>query len=428
MKKQPQHPQWFRSRTYLHFDSPVGFKTAERLVKNPSHVATHPFYPFICYSLVTTKVKKDHSSGKLYRVAKPRPIAYAAHIDSHIYSYYCFALGELYEAALKKTGIEHCALAFRALGKSNIDFANQAFDDIKSMGACTVFAFDITGFFDNLDHELLKSAWANLLVTKRLPADHFAVYKSLTRAAKVDRDEVYKKFGISTLNPKNGRTRICNAEEFRAKVRDAGLINRNMEPRGIPQGSPISAMLSNIYMLDFDIKVSRAIDEIGGKYYRYCDDMLFIIPHDWRSWVGGFVRTEIRKLKIDINPDKTDVRDFTIDHGKLFSSKPLQYLGFLFDGQKKYIRSAAFARYSERMRKKVRVAKRSKLKYDVIRLGKGLPTKGLYKKKIYDLYSHLGKRNFIRYGLTAADTMDSKTIKTQMKTLWQQLQDEINKP
>ena len=41
---------------------------------------------------------------------------------------------------------------------------------------------------------------------------------------------------------------------------------------GIPQGSPMSAILSNIYMLDFDKYCCELANNFGGIYRRYCDD------------------------------------------------------------------------------------------------------------------------------------------------------------
>lgn len=38
----------------------------------------------------------------------------------------------------------------------NIDFANYAFKEIVSRGNCVALVIDIKGFFDNLDHEILK--------------------------------------------------------------------------------------------------------------------------------------------------------------------------------------------------------------------------------------------------------------------------------
>src|SRR5690606_24117177 len=112
---------------------------------------------------------------------KVRPIAFASHVDSHIYSYYAQLLYNRYEQKIEEFGIGNSILAFRKLGKSNIDFALDAFKDIQKRGNCTAIAFDISGFFDNLDHEILKRIWCSLFDFNRMPDDHFSVFKSITK-------------------------------------------------------------------------------------------------------------------------------------------------------------------------------------------------------------------------------------------------------
>lgn len=422
--------EWYRKRNYLHFDRPISEKSAARIVKNPKTVSTHSFYPFINYSIHSSKIYKD-DEDRIAVKDKVRPISYAAHVDSHIYSYYCHLLTPLYEEQLKKYGLHDSILAFRKLGKNNVQFAYEAFNNVKSLAerfnGCTVIGFDITGFFDNLDHELLKESWQQLLNKDQLPEDHYAVYKSLTKYSKVDRKSLYKTLKISKHNPKNNRFRICPPQEFRSLVRNNGLIENNTDKKGIPQGSPISAFLSNIYMLNFDKLMSEVVKEMGAIYYRYCDDMLFIVPTEYESSLAGFVRKNINDLKIDINPSKTEIRRFIIQPNRFYSDKPLQYLGFLYDGEKILIRSAALAKYSERMRRGIRLAKKTKIKRNRIKISLGQKPKKLYKKKIYERYSHLGGRNFIRYGIKAAKLMNSTAIKKQLKPLWDRLQEEIKK-
>ncbi|MFS2167674.1 hypothetical protein ACCD09_28505, partial [Variovorax sp. Varisp62] len=117
----------------------------------------------------------------LVRVSKERPISYASHVDSHIYAFYTESLNGLYEAKLQELGLEENVMAFRALGKSNVDIAKLAFDRIKSRKKSVALALDITGFFDNLDHHILKISWQNLLNLKQLPKDHFNVFKSISK-------------------------------------------------------------------------------------------------------------------------------------------------------------------------------------------------------------------------------------------------------
>ena len=66
-------------------------------------------------------------------------------------------------------------------------------------------------------------------------------------------------------------------------------------------------------------------------------------------------------------------------------------------------------------------------KYNDIRAMKGADEKALYKKKLYSRYTHLGGRNFITYGLRAANKMESNTIKKQLKPLWRRFHEELDK-
>ena len=424
LKFNKPHP-WFKARGYLHFDRPTSFDRARKIVTSPKKIAVHPFYPLINYSVESKKIKQSKVTGKIDIKVKKRPISYSSHIDSHIYAYYSNLLSKLYEEELNRRGLKDSILAFRSLGKSNIEFAHEAFESIIRFGECSVVALDLSKFFDKLDHGILKQQWSNLIGSDKLPSDHYNVFKSLTKFSIVDKFELYSLLSISPNNPKNGRTRVCTVSEFREKVRGSGLIEPNKESFGIPQGSPISALLSNIYMIDFDEKMKAYVDRFDGQYFRYCDDMLFIVPVEERDRVAGFARAAIKDLKVDINTDKTELRTFTQENGRLSSDKPLQYLGFLFDGLNVYIRSTSLARYSERMKRGVRLAKATMRKRNKLRVKRGEPQKKLFKNKIYNKYSHLGGRNFITYGLRAADIMDSKTIKSQLKPLWNKLQKEL---
>lgn len=366
----------------------------------------------------------------MQKKSKTRDIRYAAHSDSQIYAYYSYLLATRYEEKIIQNNLNENILAFRSLGKSNIQFANDAFEIIKKTGRCSAICLDVSGFFDNLDHKILKTKWADILDEESLPLDHYKVFKSITKHSFVHRKDVYKVFGISPNNPKNNRYRICSPEEFRTKVRASGLIQRNEQLKGIPQGTPISALLSNIYMFEFDKKVKEVVSEQGGYYFRYCDDILIIINQNFKGDVEKFVSIEISNLKLEINSDKTETRDFYRYNGKQHckGGKTLQYLGFTFDGQHKLIRSAALAKFSNRMKSGVRTTKKT-----VQRKQESLSSnfKGnfvrLRKKKIYERYSHLGKRNFLRYGYRAANIMGSKSIKRQLKPLWKRLNQEIIK-
>ena len=127
-------------------DRPVGLRTAQKLVMSPYRVARHAFYPLIRYEINSLKVF-ENDEGELEKKRKPREIKYAAHLDSHIYSYYAWILGKYYESELLQRGLNDNILAFRKLEKSNIDFANEAFNEISERGRCAAIGLDVSRIF-----------------------------------------------------------------------------------------------------------------------------------------------------------------------------------------------------------------------------------------------------------------------------------------
>ena len=429
IKQTPIKPSWYKKRHYLHFDSPIGFRKTQAIVTSPPQVAKHAFYPFISLTITSKSVKKD-AAQKLVANIKARPVAYASHLDSHIYSYYAEQLQKRYEAYLLHQNLSNSVLAFRSLGKCNINFAKEAFDNIRGQQNCVAIALDITGFFDHLDHAYLKQQWCSLLNLKQLPNDHYNVFKSLTKHSSVNRDALYAKFGISLNNPRapnQQHFRICTAQQFRESVRAAGLAATNKNNYGIPQGSPISALLSNIYMMEFDAAMHAYVVQKGGSYRRYCDDILLVLPSGEELNAITKVEELLDVTKLKLNASKTCIRTFSNTNEGQKADKPLQYLGFTFDGQQILIRSAAFARYSNRMNRAVRLAKKTQASANRQRAAKGLPDQPLYKQKLYSKYTCLGKRNFITYGLRAAEIMESDAIRRQLRPWWGRLQEKMSK-
>jgi RNA-directed DNA polymerase len=418
-------PEWYRRRRYLHFDLPISEKAASVIACNSEVVTRHAFYPFIRFIVKSHKVKWDKVHKRLVVTPKERPVSYASHVDSHIYAYYASILSVRYEEYLREVEYQPSVLAFRKLGKSNIEFAKQAFDAIKLMGGADVVCADISDFFGNLDHKILKASWATILGVKDLPSDHYNVFKSLTRFSWVDKRNLYKTLGISLNNPRRSGARVCEPDVFRNVVRACGLIERNLLAKGIPQGSPISALLSNIYMTGFDQAMWTAVAASGGKYFRYCDDMLIIAPEGTGKEFMTLASELADLYRLPLHPKKTEERFFTSASGKLEADKPLQYLGFIFDGQQVSLRSASLARYSERMRRGVRLARVTMRTRNDLRVARGEAATPLYKGKLYRRYSYLGRRNFVSYALRAANILGEKTIKRQVKPLWKRLRKQM---
>ncbi len=427
-----------RKRKYPHFDPKINFFRNISFFKsyfsNKDNVAKHSFYPFIRMIIETPRFKKTglvDEDGKPIRkiVPKPRPLAYSAHFDAFIYSYYSTLLTERYEKKIKKWGIYDNVLAYIEKGESNIEFAHEVFEYVKNKGECVALAFDVSSFFDGLDHEHLKKVWGRVINKVELPKDHYKVYKSLTDYTFIDKTDLEKEFPHLIENPKKKipTNKICEPAEFRERVRKKGMIKPNPfkievkesarlgQKCGIPQGSPISACLSNIYMIEFDIRTKQEIDGLKGIYRRYCDDIIVVVDTKDAAQARRFILGEIKRYHLEINDSKTEVTYFKKDSkGELraYNDKAgyhnLQYLGFEFNGLNAYIRSSSMSRYFKRMTSRIR--ENLKAAY-----GKNSIGDTVFRKKLHNRYTEKGTRNFITYAERAMEHMQSDTIKKQYK-------------
>ena len=346
-------------------------------------VIQHAFFPFIEYPERWTKFAFKGVKGK----EKSRPIMYASRRDSCIYSHYREILAEAYEAEIKKRGIETAVLAYRRIpridargNKSNIHFAEEVFRQIRHFGDCQVYTLDISKFFENIDHPALKRLWMKLLDFAVMPADHFHVFRGVTRYASVNREKLYRALGfIGTTKPagrigylvKRVPLQVCTGQVFRQEV--VPLIRTNDLGRGIPQGSPISDVLANLYMLEFDTEMVKELGKVGGSYRRYCDDILLVIPgHSsnpqyWLDFVGSRIASCGGHLQIQ--DTKSTVHRFSRILGTNRQScdrllgtagrNGLEYLGFRFDGQKIFIRDSTRSRLQRKMTFAIRAAVRN---------------------------------------------------------------------
>lgn len=416
--------KWFKRRCYLHFDAPISYLKAKQLVEDPKKVACWSFFPLLHVTLDSKKIVRAEDNSLKFK-EKKRDIYYAAHSDSHIYSYYSNILCDKYEILINMNELNNNIIGFRKLknndgkGKCNIHFAQQAFQDIIGMAPCSVLCFDIKGFFDNLDHFILKKAWSFVLEKDKLPCDHYNIFKSLIKFSYVERKDIFKRFTITKKSIKN-KDRICSISEFRDIVRKEKYISKYSCKYGIPQGTPISGVLSNIYMLDFDINLKKIANKYQAIYYRYCDDIILICKPSDELFFKNIISLLIYGMKLEISKSKTIVRHFRINK-EVFCDKPVQYLGFMFDGQRTYIRSSSYIRFLNKMKRGVSLARQTARKYNRIKITKDIKIRNIYRKKLYSRYSYLGKRNFISYAMKAAKIMNDNTIKKQVKPLWKKL-------
>jgi hypothetical protein len=500
---------WFKIKRYPHIGLPLNpndrFKWIEKYVTDPNTIAKHSFLPFIHKTSRVKKFRKEYSkeTGEINAVTrkgkkilrkpseKKRELFYASHLDSLIFSYYAKLLSDAYETKLKSEeyNLNEVVNAYRSVpihpekenssNKCNIDFANDIFKYILDYpdSEFAVIAFDISSFFDNLNHKLLREIWVEILNEEKLPADHFNVFKNITRFTHIDivyifeefKDKIYTRKIDKQSKPlllkqkpiakvkflrKQDAIAFCTKEDFfkvkgkllqpskTKKLKDGSIVYRDF---GIPQGSPISSVLANIYLLHFDKTINDFVQSNRGIYRRYSDDMVVVCPSSVKEDLISLVYKEIDKYKLEIQPTKTQIFQFKRENNKLVCgqeyngvinwNKNFIYLGFEFDGQHVLLKSASLSGYYRKIKRYIRRAKRfSKYKF-VNNSGE------IFKRRIFKKFSYKGAKrtrkylwneeekkfeksesynwgNFLSYTKKAAKFMVNNKINQQTKRHW----------
>lgn len=334
-------------RNYQHIDSPLDLnldKKFRKVVHVIKDVKNHQFLPFIKRSESVVRFRKN-KEGKVQRLNKVRPIMYASHIDSHIYSYYNFLLSEEYEQYLKKLDISENITAYRKVqieetekGKSNVHFAKEVFDYIGEQDECVVVTQDIEGFFDNINHKILKEKICKVKCVDVLEPSFFKVFNSLTKYKYIE----YKDFDNKLVRKEIRKQRYSKYKALK------NILKSNKTNKGIPQGSPISGLLANISLLDFDNCVKVNFPQVF--YRRYSDDLIFVCSREEIDSLLLFINKKIKELSLKISAKKSFISFFKKIENKLICElvtnglhKPLgrnyvDYLGLEFDGNKIFLR------------------------------------------------------------------------------------------
>ena len=429
----------------LHLDLRIRLESPEdsRLdeILDADKIPHHAFLPFIEFTKITRRYRKLED-GSRQSEDKSRKLCYASHKDSLVYSWYARLLGSLYEAHLTKKPFASSVIAYRHIprldsprgGRSNIHFAKEVFNSILEIGECTVLTFDVKDFFPTIDHLQLKEMWCSIIDEDQLPEDHYNVFYSLTHFSIVKMDALLVHFGAGVGKqkkqfPDERKGRICSAQELRdfRKLTFEGhkSVEQHHEDCGIPQGSSMSGLLSNIFMLDFDEAVYAEVTRLGGKYWRYSDDIAIVLPTgaDIKT-LDEFVRVEGKNKKLNLHGvEKSATIKFSqTPKGVRSTEEALDYLGFRFDGEKILLRDKTIARFFRRMSNAVRAEVSRANKYDgrinVRKLQRDFTHQGTRSKE---------RRNFLTYAKNASVTTESVEIKEQVSHAASILQKKIAK-
>ncbi len=402
-------------KSYAHFDRRTSLGSGSTLAKvlNREWVAKHAFWPLIQFEKSKDRFagKKKGSPAHLIKKS-PRIIRYCSHIDRCIYQRYAFLLDRMHNKLAIDKGIDDAAIAYRTnKPRTNLHHAKRALDFIENTGECLVLVSDFKSYFDRIDHRLLKQSICNLMNINGLPADYYAVFKNVTGYSSWKWSSImrYWKSVDPSMTRKdvNSKDVVLPQDVFRDLSKSE--VMRNRKEIGVPQGCPISSVLSNIYLIDFDCDIQNFVTNLNGLYMRYCDDLFVAIPSQGAREDQRLLDSLTAKLKsyqgIAIQKDKTSAMRYERAYGgriveldeefhETDRKVSLDYLGISFDGSRRSIRSKSVSKYYYRMHKKART---------IARQQKG-------RKNIYAVYSERskqisGKKSFIDYAKAAANVV-----------------------
>jgi RNA-directed DNA polymerase len=113
----------------------------------------------------------------------------------------------------------------------------------------------------------------------------------------------------------------------------------NQTTKGVPQGGPLSPMLSNILLDDLD----KELEKRGHRFARYADDLIILAKSERAAYrlMASISRFLERKLKVKVNKDKS----------KVVRAQDSSFLGFTFTRMKLTSTEKAINGFKTRLRR-----------------------------------------------------------------------------
>lgn len=371
------------SKEYKHIDYSLQNNEAKRFfekVKDPEYVKKHRFLPFIQYDIEFKKYSKSISKQKI----KIREISLVSHHDTGIYAYYSELLNDAYNNYAYEHGFSENAVAYRNddyfKGSSNIDVAKETFDFIDFNKKNWIIKGDFKGFFDNLDHSILNKNVERVLKINTDDNIEWDAWKrvlnSLEKYQLISRKKLVNAINFSEYH-EGKYAYFKNLKNYGEFIKQRKRLLQKSSKFGIPQGTSLSAVLANVYMIDFDSNVDALLEEYNGIYRRYSDDFIIVIPFEEMNeesfnLFGKEMHHIADNNKLLIEVDKTkrliacDGNFYKIEDGAKAKTN-LDYLGFSFSDNTVSIRPKSVYKFLYSGKKYLSLANRSKVLYKLVK-------------------------------------------------------------
>lgn len=145
-------------------------------------------------------------------------------------------------------------------------------------------------------------------------------------------------------------SRYLSPEFFRYLRKNKFLKIKKNLLKGIPQGSAISAVLANVYMIEFDYKLKQYVEKFNGEYFRYSDDFILIFPTTINENIN-YIREKIQKIRksipnLELQEEKTQC--FYYYDKKITALNEKNKIGYCFNNTRIYFKDKkqAFKNYN----------------------------------------------------------------------------------
>lgn len=161
-------------------------------------------------------------------------------------------------------------------------------------------------------------------------------------AVEIDLDKFFDTVNHDVLMNRISR-RIRNKDILRliGRYLRAGVVvngRLNKTSKGVPQGGPLSPLLSNILLDDLDKELERR----GHRFARYADDLTILVKsrRAGERVMASISRFLARKLKVTVNTDKS----------RVVKAEECGFLGFVFTRKRLTVSEKALTRFKSQLR------------------------------------------------------------------------------